>query len=233
MKALVTSDWHLDWVTSGVERFADLEVAVTEVVDIACAEADVFLFLGDLCDPASNRAHRAVEFACWAAERLQVDGVPSWWMAGNHDVIEDGKCTTTLGPLRHVRGATVVDYPMIGSVGGARMCFLPFTPRSHTYDPEAFVYSTATAYPQSPVTAVLGHLNIEGIVPGSETHEMPRGRDVVFPLAAILAAWPGALMLNGHYHERQVYNQIHIPGSLERLTFGEEQNSPGFILLEV
>jgi DNA repair exonuclease SbcCD nuclease subunit len=44
--------------------------------------------------------------------------------------------------------------------------------------------------------------------------------------------------MNGHYHRAQVHAgehgvTVHIPGSLARLTFSEEKNAPGYMLLEV
>lgn len=230
MKALVTSDWHLDAVTAGVERFDDLERATEELLDAVDAnEVDAFIFLGDLCDPATNRAHRAVDRACDLASTLDI---PSYWLVGNHDVIEDGHGSNVLSPVNYTPRAEVIAAPCLRLVGDAQVVFLPFTPRSHAYDPEEFVRHQALANPRHP-KAVMGHLNIAGITPGSETTEMPRGRNIEFPLDAINDVWPGALKLNGHYHERQVFRDIHIPGSLERLTFGEEANVPGYLLMEV
>lgn len=230
MKALITSDWHLDAVTAGVERFDDLRAAVDAIGRAAEAEnADALIFLGDLCDPASNRAHRAVEYACEFASGLKL---PSFWLAGNHDVIEDGHGTTVLGPIDST-GATVIDKPGTCMVGNEQVVFLPFTPRSHAYEPEAFIENLKASYPSGKPAAVMGHLNIAGITPGSETHDMPRGREVTYPRDAIQEAWPGVQMFNGHYHERQTFNGIHIPGALERLTFGEEANRPGYLRWEV
>ncbi len=40
-------------------------------------------------------------------------------------------------------------------------------------------------------------------------------------------------MVHGHYHQQQVFDGIHIPGSLARLTAGEEKHRPSFLVLEV
>ena len=84
----------------------------------------------------------------------------------------------------------------------------------------------------SPVI-IAGHLNLEGITAGSETTKMPRGREVYWPLDAIRECFPDALVLGGHYHERQLYQGVQIIGSLARLTFGEEDTQPAFIEVEV
>lgn len=241
MKILVTSDWHTDAMTAGVDRGPDLEEAVAETIDAAIeAKVDLYLFLGDLCDPDGVRSHRAAAVGVRAAARLQRVGVVSRWVVGNHDVIEDGSGTNTLAGVDAVGwfdgGVAVYDAPCTelfnnpNSDDRVMMVALPFTPRSHAYDPVAFLEEVESH--NGPVI-VAGHLNIEGIGPGSETIDMPRGRDVFFPLAAVKKRFPKALMLNGHYHTRQTFNGIVIPGSLERLTFGEEKNEPGYLIVEV
>jgi hypothetical protein len=74
---------------------------------------------------------------------------------------------------------------------------------------------------------------VEGIASGSETEEMPRGRDVFWPIEAIKKVAPKALQLNGHYHTRQVFKGIHHCGSLARLTHAEEGNTPAFSVYDL
>jgi hypothetical protein len=110
---------------------------------------------------------------------------------------------------------------------------LPFTPFCRSYDPAVFLREAAFVC-RSPRVLIAGHLNLEGITPGSETLDMPRGRDVFFPIEEALATFGDrAILLNGHYHERQVYRGVQVVGSLERLGFGELRNEPGYLLVEV
>lgn len=243
MKLLVTSDWHLDAYTAGVQRFDDVAAAVQLTVDAAKKhKVDAYAFLGDLCDPPA-RSHRAVAYAIDVAHKL--GKTPSLWLTGNHDVIEDGHGTSTLQALKETVNSrvTVVDRPEGGlwpPIGAYVIC-LPYTPRSHTYDPVAFIEEQAGEYKKhgkGRPAIVVGHLCIEGMHPGSETTEMPRGRDVFLPLAAIAEHFPDAFVLNGHYHKQcgpwadKHGNMVWIPGSLERLTFGEESNQPGYFIVE-
>jgi hypothetical protein len=79
-------------------------------------------------------------------------------------------------------------------------------------------------------------LTVPGIEPGSETREMPRGREVRYPVEAIRERWGDrAVMLNGHYHRayHRAESPVVVPGSLERLTRGEARNEPGCLILEV
>lgn len=243
MKLAVSSDWHPDWKTHGVDRFEEVEKAVNYTIDKAIEEeVDGYAFLGDLCDPdAGSVVFRCVELMLKSACRLSRAGIPNFWMPGNHDVIEDGSGDTTLSPMRalcDVENSIV----FLAEKPGLYQCFsgldvlaLPYTPTSHNYDPAKVVVE---AFGEGRPFIAAGHLMVPGCVPGEETTEMPRGRDVMFPLDSF-ADKNGVLRplcklkLNGHYHRRQFTSGVHIPGSLAMLTFGEEGNYPGFLLIEV
>lgn len=238
MKLVVTSDWHLDHVTHGIARHVELAKLVGKVVERTIEEqADAFLFLGDLCNPdAGSSVFRCVEVALSAATWLAARHVPSIWLAGNHDVIEDGTGDTTLSPLRGLGDGLVhvIERPgfvqVCGRTGTPKtvMC-LPFTATSHPYIVEDFV-KTAPAERENVVS--ISHLNVPGVIPGEETTEMPRGREVILPTELVRER--AKFVLNGHYHRQQrTLSGVWIPGSLARLTFCEEAHEPGFLVLEV
>lgn len=246
MKIVVTSDWHLDHVTHGVRRFPELQETLSKVCDAAVEEgAAAFLFLGDLCDPdTGSSVFRCIEAAIGVAQYLAARKIQTVWLAGNHDVIEDGTGDTTLSPLRTVdlghevpgeRWVQVVEQPAVITLGMYRddcrsLLCLPFTATSHPYDVESFVKAAQTM--EKSRTIAIGHLTVPGVVPGEETTEMPRGREVTLPVAE--CAKKAKLVLNGHYHRQQrTEDGVWIPGSLARLTFGEEGNRPGYLVLEV
>lgn len=242
VKLLATGDWHADWSAHGVDRFEEIERAAEETVDAAIAEkVDLYVFGGDLTDPDSGpRAFRAVELLQRCVLRLRASNIDSIVMAGNHDVFEDGSGDTTLSPLRALlpdpgQYLTVHERPGVREVGdGLNALILPFTASSHTYDPVKVV-GEAIARGARP-HIVLSHLSVPGIIPGEETKDMPRGRDVVFPFAATSGA---RCRVQFHYHRRQQFDPrdggppILVPGSLARLTFGEEKSEPGFIIVEI
>lgn len=235
MKFVCSSDWHPDVTTLGVSRFNEVQRAVRKSVEHAIAiKADRYLFLGDLCDPDSGPiVFRCVGLALWAATTLEGAGIPSHWLVGNHDVIEDGSGTSTLQPLRDA-GFDVMDQPQAVGAGGCEILALPFTAASHPYQPERAVQQLF----DGSKTLVLSHLGIEGIQPGEETKDMPRGREVVFPHASFPSTLRDVTILSGHYHQKQVFERpgllpIHVVGSLARLTFGESNNEPSFLVVEV
>lgn len=239
-KIVLSSDWHADATTAGFGRFGDVRVAVEEVVDATItASADLFVFLGDLADPDSPGAHAATGLACWAASALARRGIRSRWLVGNHDALEDGSGSSVLDPLRGLAlggGNSLVrvyNRPGWEALPGFDLVALPYAPRSHPYDPERFVRELE---PEAGArrALVLGHLNLEGIVPGSESLEMPRGREIFFPVGACLARFGDrAILFNGHYHQGQTHRGVRVPGSLERLTFGDGPGIPGYLVVEV
>lgn len=239
MKLVIASDFHLDASTAGMSRYHDVVEALdTIATDCVSVGADMFLFLGDLTDPDTVRTHRSVAYGVSLALRLDVAGVRSGWLVGNHDVIEDGSGDHTLMAIRAAMGftdrVTVFDRPSVQWIADdVLLVALPFTARSHPYDPAEFVRTVKVEPREGMKVVVVGHLNIEGIGPGSETTDMPRGRDVFFPVDAVQARWPGALMFNGHIHKQQRFNGVYIPGAPCRFTFGEEHNTPAYIVCEV
>jgi len=246
-KVFVSSDWHLDAVTNGVRRFDELRDAVQQTAQAAVdAGAIAYLFTGDLCDPDTGSAlFRCVEVAVGIATFLAVHGIPSYWIPGNHDVIEDGFADTTLSPLRGVGEMVyVLDRPQLVFLRDTiAMVALPFTSTALTYDPAKAFDEVAGDLPEGVPVIVAAHLNVPGAVPGSETHEMPRGRDVWFPYEHIEQKLSGRerLYVQGHYHGKgQVWPKgegvgepINIVGSLARLTFGERMNTPSYMVIDV
>lgn len=242
MKILAVSDLHADWTTAGVARYEDVESSLERAVERAIDwKADLFAFAGDLADPDSQRVHLATALAARTAKRLKDSGIQSIWIAGNHDVVTDGTGATTLSALKAAFDGPMVrvDETPTCHVGWIRndlaIVTLPYCAPSHNYSPATFVEAVRSRVHSSWKLLVVGHLMLEGIEPGSETTDMARGRDVFWPLEAIreLRKDRRVVCIGGHYHRRQDYEGVHIVGSLERLTFGEEGNAPGWLEVEL
>jgi len=247
IRAIVSSDWHLDAVTAGEERYGDVAQAVRMVAMYAIESnrpesRSLFVFAGDLTNPDPPRCWRAVQFAVQIARRLEYAGVPSIWLTGNHDVLEDGYGSHSLMPIDGavggvygVRTVVVAEpgivYPFAdgNQMGVPILCF-PYVPRSHAYVPKDVVSKWAEAVTPA---LVVGHLMLEGISVGSETKDFARGRDVFLPIQELRQKWPDVPIVNGHYHAGQLYRGIHIPGAVARLTLGEAHNTPRFLEIEL
>lgn len=239
MRALFTSDWHLDAMTLGRSRREEIVAAVQETVDVAIREKlDAYFFLGDLSDPDDGGAViGSTEVLVRTAMQLAENGIPNIWISGNHDVLEDGRGFTTLSVLRGLNDydefrLVLAEEPRLFRVVSPEFAVvaLPYTATSHAYDVEAFLKKTLPEVRDQRVI-VIGHLSVPGVQPGEETTEMPRGREVLLP-TEVFKEFPNVTVFNGHYHRQQTHDGVHIPGSLARLTFGEERHEPSYLIGE-
>jgi hypothetical protein len=243
MKAVLTSDWHLDWTTNGKRREAEILAAVERSVSVAIDErADLYAFCGDLCNPDGWNVLAASAYAIRFAARLAKACIPSLWLAGNHDVVEDGRGTTTLTPLlayaEHEPLVTVANRPLVldlMATAGASVVALPYVARSMNYDPAVSVRTIAAGMskPAKQKCLVLGHLSLPNQHPGSETTDMARGRDVPWPLEELGRHLPQAVLVGGHYHRAGDASGVLIVGAPARLTHGEEDYTPSLTVLEL
>jgi hypothetical protein len=243
VKIAVCSDAHTDARCCGVERFDEVARAFDEVADYAEGmpysdlERAMFVFDGDLCDGDDGRdVLRASSLAIEHARRLAEAGIgKQLWVAGNHDVLGDG--STTLDPLAAVGDRFVVrgeplriDIVEDGEILAVALAF-PYSPKP--YDAEralAFFLEDTKTIPQR---IVFTHLQLPGMHPGSESQEMARGKDRMFPIGLLKGA-RRCTVVAGHYHAGGVGPAgIHIVGSMCRNTFGEEENTPSFLVLDV
>lgn len=236
MRLVVSSDWHGDWITDGFERTNDLTFAL-EDIEHELQAGDVFIMLGDLSNPYSRLVHRAVGIAVDRAIRCNDSRQFNLWVVGNHDVVEDKHGSHTLMAVDAVGGLTrVFSKPSRQVINGVNFIALPYTSPVFDYSPEEqirVIADSMTKAERNGPVVVMGHLMLEGIEPGSESTDMPRGRDIMFPIETVQELFPKVVMMNGHYHTKQTYRGVHIPGSLMRLTHGEEENEPGFMVIEI
>ena len=246
MRIVASGDWHLDHVTQGVDRYEDVVAAARQIVKHATKhpKCDAFLFLGDLADPDDPiRALRAYWLAEEVAESFNANGIPSIWISGNHCPFTDGSGQTILHGLRH--GAYVFEHPVLHLHFGMNVVALPFTAASHPYDPAAFVRDCVKRLDEGKrwnlPTVVMSHLMVPGAQPGEETKEIPRGREVVLPheeIGKMLGRGDGRVFVTqGHYHRAQRIMlsgvEVLVAGAIAKLAFGEEENTPSFLDLEI
>ena len=260
MKILLTSDWHLDAVTAGVPRLDEIGPYVEELLGVIAREKINFVFhLGDLFDPGSMLGALYTANVIDIAGRLADSGAEAVvWVAGNHDVIESSRGATTLSPLAAaVRAGRigagdgaethVVERPtfleLVGyDIPNLRVVALPYVARAVERMPghddlRAAAFAEAAALGDKWPLVVIGHLTVPGALVGSETTDMPRGRDLDFPLEEVSRLNP-ALVAAGHYHRAQTVDHgglvVVIPGSPHRLTFGERDDTrKGFTVIEL
>lgn len=245
-KIMVISDLHLDAVSVGVERYDGMKRKLMQVVEVMAEEQpDELWCLGDISDPSNRAVDLVCDFGEWLRDECYA--VDFTCIAGNHDVIEGRAGLSTLRPLELLSPQNfeqtfdIFTRPAFQRRRNYDLVVLPFTNRAADYNATVFIEELGAGQSYKakdrpggtgkPVF-IIGHLSIEGIHPGSETEDMPRGRDMRFPLSACKKLFPDAMLMNGHYHTPQVFDGIHIPGSLERLTFSDKHD-PSFMIIEV
>lgn len=245
MKLVVVSDLHADASTNGLDRFDEIHDAVFVAAEAAIDEKSrsgdvVFLFAGDLCDPDTTRSFRAIGLAIDVALYLRERRIPSIWIAGNHDVIENDRGSTVLEPLASIANCdgsiVVAEEPSIWVDSRVCIVLLPFVARSRNYDPAEFVRGCdGNVADRKILRVVVGHLTVPSAERGSESDDFARGRDMIFPVAECRRRWGDrCILVNGHYHRKQITRDgVHIPGSLARLRHDEEQHEPGYLVIEV
>lgn len=263
IRVVCISDLHGDWYTDGFARFDDamdsLDAAVGYAVE---TPVDLFAFLGDAANPEGRLGDvRVADALGTRAVYLAECGVQSVWIAGNHDVVEDGSGTSTLTPMRPLERASrglirIVEAPGCMGIqrGGARVLFgfLPYPSRAGTYDAGKIVAEDfAKAAYGSQSIVLLSHLQVlaleaqwsRGAPRGSEDGEMARGKPRPFPEDAVVHLFEQTnrpvTVLQGHYHAPcSIYlaggaYQMHVVGSPERLTHGEEGKACSFLELTI
>lgn len=244
MKIVAISDVHADAVTSGVQRFDEVQRHMLAAMGAAIREkADLFCFLGDLCDPDSGPVvFRCVELAIFIASQLEKNGIRSVWLAGNHDVIEDGRGSTTIDPLHGIVGGlvSVATEPRAYQLEGLRVTCLPYLSARREASKKTIAQEVEAMRGFAGPQLVLAHLTPRGIIPGEEAAEMARGREIYLPDAELLAARDGRpmLVLCGHIHKRQRHVApsglpVEIVGSAALFTHGEEHHRPGYLVVEI
>jgi DNA repair exonuclease SbcCD nuclease subunit len=261
VKALIFSDIHLDAHTAGKARRAEVIGFLDAAWLIAEREqVDLVIFAGDAHDPGSLLDPMySSDLIRHFSKFPQASFAPTFVaVAGNHDVVDTSELflqspVTTLTPFRiaaqHMRSADrvhVFERPRaIGILDDWAVLGLPYVARAHAASNAAWETS-AIEQARKYVDAgkrliVVGHKVIPGARMSSESVEMAKGQDQIFPFEQVDSLKP-ALVINGHYHSRQHLNiypsatptAIYIPGSPVRFTFGEaEEVNKGVMLVNL
>jgi len=249
VRALITSDWHLDKSTAGLPRFDDVarsaERAAQLAVGLMCSW---FIFLGDLTDPEPG-AHRCVSFAIDLFRWLLAREIGVVVVGGNHDACEDSAATSAVDPIAAAARVVVGDFHVFTEPGhlelglGVHLVALPHPHRGKPYDPSKWLneQSQEREIPWGEgerSVLVAGHLEVDAYEAaehfrGSEATVMPRGRPGRFPVDMARALWGDrAVLVNGHYHRAHL-EPVLVPGALERLARDEMGHEPQVLVIDL
>lgn len=245
-KLLLTADWHIDAITAGIPRVDEIDYFVDQLKEAVVREqVNHLIHLGDFFNPGgmlcSFYTEKVIEIV---RELLSLGCLNSVVLiAGNHDAIESSRGTTTISPVAAAFSGEprvqVFEQPSSFILTAQpdqiiRGLALPYVARA-AYREEAFSEAVKglSELGDFPLI-VVGHMTVPGAVLGSESSDMPRGRELDLPLHELVKLRP-SLIAGGHYHRAQVTeSNVAIPGSPFRFTFGERNDKKkGFTIVEI
>lgn len=243
MKAVVTSDWHLDAHTMGVSRFPEIHRAILDMIATGVKEgAEYFFFLGDLCNIDNIEAYRHLQYVADTINDLETMGIKTAWMNGNH-------CASN--------GFTVFDpfvsaysqndnhrfFNKIGTLltPSASFVFCPYPVSADTPFIRQTLSKELEATPPGKPVYVLSHMSVHGMPLGEESYEFQKGVNHLLPLDILdnykHASRKEVAVIQGHYHKHQVFRAkgpvtVQVVGAPARFTYREADHSPNFLLLD-
>jgi exonuclease SbcD len=259
VKILHTSDWHVGKVLKGRPRIDEHIRVLAEVVRIAEAERpDLVIVAGDLYETAapSPEATRVVVRALTALRRTGAQVVA---IAGNHD---NGAALDALRGWADAAGIALrgtirsADDPVVtGSTAGGEaytLVALPFVSQRYAVRAsEMFQLTGAEAnqtyadhlsrllealtgsFRADSVNLITGHLTVVGATTGGGEREAHTIQAYAVP--ATLFPSSAHYVALGHLHRQQAVPgpcPVHYSGSPLAIDFGEQDNSPGVLIVE-
>lgn len=242
IRIVFTSDNHLNRYYAKMsrdqlrERRKRIRQAFRETIDFAIKNgAHFYLHGGDLFDnPDPGPGELA--FVAREFKRLQEHGVKILAISGNHDMpryMGEGatpiRIYQELDALRVFGKRTEVEFETF-DIDGMTIAIGGLAPDPRA-DPDTDpLQDVEINPPEADVTLLLLHGGVEDAVP-------PGFSEGVFKKSTIAALKQIDYFLVGDIHFTNKMNVEHatvlIPGSTERLTFGELKNEPGFYFIEL
>ncbi|MEW6568996.1 MAG: exonuclease SbcCD subunit D [Chloroflexota bacterium] len=252
---------RLDPATGTSTRVRDFLARLDEVIDYALShEADLAVFAGDAFKSRDPEPTQQREFA-QRIKRL-ADAVPTLLLVGNHDMPAMASKASSVDIFRvlDVPGVMVGHKPegrvVVTRRGPVYLAWVPYPMRSRLLARDEhqgksieqleaalaqavseLLRSLAEEAGAQPMPRLLaGHFTVAEARLGSERSVM-LGRDVALLRSALAdPAWDYVAL--GHIHRHQDLNPDAYPpvvycGSLERIDFGEEEQTKGFCWVEL
>lgn len=262
MKFLHTSDWHIGKTLKGHSRLEEQTAVLAEIVDIATEQAiDAVLVAGDLYETSVPSAE-AQTLLVRALLALRATGAQVIAMAGNHDhaaafdayrPLMHAAGIHLLGQPRSVADGGVISFTARSSGERVEVAVLPFlsqryavkatelltqTPAENvsTYDQRIrdILARLKAGFTPGAVHLVMAHLTVIGAEFGGGERQAQSIFEYSVP-ATIFGPEPHYVAL-GHLHRRQALSApcpVHYSGSSIAVDFGEQDNTPMVLLVEV
>lgn len=241
MKVVEVNDIHLGLVTSEIDRTEEIMSVLKEVAKkvISLKEEDkntILVINGDIFEdnkPSEKLISAFISFLnLFFGKEIDV-----FVVVGNHDSINDPENLSCLGFLRKLKKGysyvkliddiKTLKYDTFDN-GNVYLTFLPHITKAHVALSDG-KYKTTQDYINKKVNKVMrvvgqgdshyifSHLNVEGLVPGSEENLLRKSR-VFLPDSIIMDTDPtdGRIkptIIQAHIHKHQIHKNVHVVGS--------------------
>lgn len=241
MRAIITSDWHLDATTHGKPRFQEVHQQICNMLAYGRNnKATHFFFCGDLCDIGELDVFKCLRYVCDTCNHLSAMGIKSYWINGNHDA-SNGQ--TVFDPLVSAF-ANNPDHKFFNTVqyredSGIDLLFLPY-PTKEVYGFNDSIRKVLSTTKKDNPLFCFSHMSVKGMPLGEESYEMAKGATHILPVeeleANAMQFKRDVRVFQGHYHRGQVFRKkpIHIEviGAPAKFTYRESTHVPRFLWVE-
>jgi exonuclease SbcD len=250
---------RIDPATGLSTRLNDFLAVFDELVDYALKnKIDLVLFCGDAYKSREPTQTQQREFAR-RINRLATAGIPVLLLTGNHDLPNAvGRATATeifdTLAIKNIYVASKPETYNISTAGGMiQIVTVPWLRRSALLASEdtknlnveqinqriqdaitQVISKKAAELDPSLPTILAAHLSVGAAKSGSESM-MSIGQEPILLLSSVALPAFDYIAL-GHIHKQQVLNEnppVVYAGSLERIDFGEENDTKGFYVVDI
>jgi predicted phosphodiesterase len=229
--ALVIGDIHFM-----KNRVLEDQEFIRRCVIAANTEQPTFIvLLGDILDQfetVKTDPRKSMEVLIDKLSRI----APTYVLVGNHDYINNQQfCTQNhqMNALKKWRDVYIIDYPTVVDYGDYTFFMCPYSPDGRFYDMLELL--SKKGYEWRNMTCGFSHQKFNGCTMGSQI--MEDGDDWSEDQPPII---------NGHHHDEQIVNGVHIPGSstqhkyddrggkrIWKVTFGDTSEYPYFSIKRI
>jgi DNA repair exonuclease SbcCD nuclease subunit len=236
MKILITGDWHIGCLISGVKLEEEI-IRIAKIIVDKSTGCDLFVHLGDLFHyPKPSPTDYSI-----AIELFRDIICPTVIIKGNHE--ETSNKISALEPIAQAfygrQDFIVVEYPTIKDFNEKFFHFCPYMSDANARDisgkkAQELVNESFESCLKSVVDMSFSHLDVSDATLGSEKVVM-RGGSLQFPWEKTSEK---IVYFNGHHHNSQTINKqiepgkrttVFIPGSIVPTDFGQRDNENYFV----
>lgn len=247
-----TSDLHLGLKTEGVSRDAEIYSILDDVIEECRAQSAILVLGGDIFNHNSPSEEEIKAFIDNFLNKLE--GITTFIMVGNHDVIHSPENTSCLSFIPSV----VKNYPssfkirLIDDVSSVKIeantyiTFLPYMTKStlislgkEKYEPQEYINQKSKLIfdklPDHFNHIVFSHLNVKGAKAGSEESLLKKAMVYLPPCFTEQVSEAKRLpkIIQGHLHSKDLINNIHIVGSPLYCGFGEVEKEKYYAYISI